>query len=84
VFQVGHYYRQEGGVDAATETRLRELQNRVEELQAYETIVRRIRPRLAEVVALVGQEALTLQARKPCAAAVIEELVDDLLAQVAS
>jgi hypothetical protein len=45
-----------GGANGPTSARIRELQTRVEQLQAYETIVRQIRPHLTDVVAILGTE----------------------------
>ena len=47
---------EEGEADVPAASRVRELQNRVEQLEAYEAIVRQIRPHLASLITLVGLE----------------------------
>jgi len=45
-----------GVIDGSTTARVRELEGRIEELRVYESIVRHLRPLLAEALAAVGTE----------------------------
>lgn len=48
--------RQPGESDDPAATRIRELENRVEELEVYETIVRNLRPIIRDAITTLGDE----------------------------